>query len=98
MSAQFDRWLDDELGASLSRAAGPADAPVNPRYASATPRRAPWGRLGIGAGVPLALTLKTAAALAAAALATGGAAAVVVSQHATSPGNGGSQQNTGTQV
>src|SRR5207302_309101 len=76
MSDDFDRWLDDELGATLTRAAGPAAVPADPRYLAVGRRSATWRRrLPILSGVPLALSAKVVAAFAAAALATGNATA-----------------------
>ena len=85
----FDRWLDDELGSSLNRAAGPAPTPAEPLYRAQAHRSASWTRLPILGSVPLALGTKAVVAFAAAALATGGAAAIVVTQHS---GGSGSHQ------
>ncbi|HEX4580350.1 MAG TPA: hypothetical protein VH498_10165 [Candidatus Dormibacteraeota bacterium] len=76
----LDRRLDSELGPELDRAAGGA-APPFPRYRSIPAARG-FRLRGLGLlGVPLAVSLRTAAALAAAAIAVGGGTAVAVSSH-----------------
>jgi hypothetical protein len=76
----FDGWLEAELGRQLVDASGRQALPA-PRYRSVSgPRRSRFRLAGI-AGLPLAVSLKGAAALAAAALAVGGASVIEVQSH-----------------
>jgi hypothetical protein len=89
----FDGWLEDELGRELACASG-TSAPPPPLYRTEAGERSARLRIAGLTSIPLALSLKPAAALAAAAIAVGGASIIEFPSHLGGDSAGGTPPKT----